>query len=240
MAMHQENLSAALALASAGIKIFPAGADKRPLLKGWQDAATCNADQINTWWEHAAALPAIPCGQNNLLVIDCDRHSGGADGVAAFKSLVAAHGALPRQVPLVKTPNGGLHVYFRQPNGEALGNGRGSLPPGIDVRGAGGFVVGARRTPAGRPRLDCGGRTLAASMMRRHCRNGSTAYCARRSVRKPASRTTPRPATIAAAPMRWRHSMGLRPSSPRRRLASATNASTRPRSGSRPWPRAAG
>jgi hypothetical protein len=75
------------------------------------------------------------------LVIDCDRHNGGADGVAAFKSLVAAHHALPLRVPLVKTPNGGLHVYFKQPDGEALGNGRGSLPPGIDVRGAGGFVI---------------------------------------------------------------------------------------------------
>ena len=54
-------------------------------------------------------------------------------------------------MPLVKTPNGGLHVYFRQPNGEALGNGRGSLPPGIDVRGAGGFVVGpGARLPDGR------------------------------------------------------------------------------------------
>jgi hypothetical protein len=141
MAMHQGNIIAALALASAGIKIFPAGADKRPLVKGWQDVATCDADQINTWFEHAAALPAIPCGPNDLLVIDCDRHNGGADGVAAFKSLVAAHGALPHQVPVVKTPNGGLHVYFRQSNGEALGNGRGSLPPGIDVRGAGGFVI---------------------------------------------------------------------------------------------------
>ena len=51
----------------------------------------------------------------------------------------------------MKTPNGGLHVYFRQPNGEALGNGRGSLPPGIDVRGAGGFVVGpGARLPDGR------------------------------------------------------------------------------------------
>ncbi|KRQ94455.1 DUF3987 domain-containing protein [Bradyrhizobium valentinum] len=149
--MHQENITAALALASAGIKIFPAGADKRPLVKGWQEAATCNVDQINRWWDGAAALPAIPCGQNNLVVIDCDRHDGGADGVAAFKSLVVARGGLSPQVPLVKTPNGGLHVYFRQPNGKALGNGRGSLPPGIDVRGAGGFVVGpGARLPDGR------------------------------------------------------------------------------------------
>ena len=86
MKMQQENLSAALALASAGIKVFPADSDKRPLLKGWQDAATCDVNQINTWFERAAALPAIPCGPNNLLVIDCDRHNGGADGVAAFEA----------------------------------------------------------------------------------------------------------------------------------------------------------
>ncbi len=51
MAMHQENLTAALALASAAIKIFPAGADKRPLLKGWQDTATSDPDTIRAWWE---------------------------------------------------------------------------------------------------------------------------------------------------------------------------------------------
>lgn len=85
------------------------------------------------------------------MVIDCDRHDGGADGVAAFKSLAVGHGGLPSEVPLVKTPNGGLHIYFRQPGGEALGNARGSLPPGIDVRGVGGFVVGpGARLPDGR------------------------------------------------------------------------------------------
>jgi Bifunctional DNA primase/polymerase, N-terminal len=40
-------------------------------------------------------------------------------------------------MPVVSTPNNGLHVFFKQPNGEALGNVRGSLPPGIDVRGDG-------------------------------------------------------------------------------------------------------
>ncbi|WP_445216784.1 DUF3987 domain-containing protein [Bradyrhizobium sp. Pa8] len=151
MAMHQENLGAALTLASAGIKIFPAGFDKRPLLQGWREAATCDSDQISTWFERAAALPAIPCGPNNLLVIDCDRHGDDADGVAGFKSLITERGALPLHVPLVKSPNGGVHVYFRQPDGEALGNGRGSLPPGIDVRGVGGFVVGpGAQLPDGR------------------------------------------------------------------------------------------
>jgi hypothetical protein len=141
MTVRDDNLSAALALAAAGIKLFPAGHDKRPLLKGWQDAATADVDTVRNWWDHMAALPAIPSGQNGFLVIDLDRHKDGADGVLAFKLLVTAHGALPHQVPIIKTPNGGLHLYFRQPNGEAFGNSRGSLPPGIDVRGLGGFTI---------------------------------------------------------------------------------------------------
>ncbi|WP_161850224.1 DUF3987 domain-containing protein [Bradyrhizobium sp. CCBAU 051011] len=150
MKTQQDNLSTALALASAGIKIFPAGADKRPLLKGWQEAATCDADQINTWWDRSAALPAIPCGQNGLLVVDCDRH-GGPDGVEAFKKLAVANGGLPRGLPVVLTPSGGAHLYFKQPNGEALGNGRGTLPQAIDCRGNGGFVIApGARLPDGR------------------------------------------------------------------------------------------
>ena len=137
------NLAAALALADAGVKIFPAGADKRPLFKQWQEIATTERDIIADWWRRAPyALPAIPCGVNGLLVIDLDRHGNGSDGVSAFKALVARHGALPPGVPMVKTPNNGLHLYFRQPPGEPLGNGRGSLPAGCDVRGVGGFVIG--------------------------------------------------------------------------------------------------
>jgi hypothetical protein len=81
-------------------------------------------------------IRAIACGRNGLIAIDCDRH-GGPDGVEAFKKLVAANGGPPRNMPVVSPPNNGLHVFFKQPNGEALGNARGSLPPGIDVRGDG-------------------------------------------------------------------------------------------------------
>ena len=44
---HQDNLVAALALASAGIKIFPAGADKRPLAEGMAGRSDmqCRSDQ---------------------------------------------------------------------------------------------------------------------------------------------------------------------------------------------------
>ena len=75
------------------MKIFPAGADKRPLFAGWQEIATTERDVISDWWRRAPyALPAIPCGTNALVVIDLDRHGNGSDGVSAFKALVASHG----------------------------------------------------------------------------------------------------------------------------------------------------
>jgi hypothetical protein len=40
----------------------------------------------------------------------------------------------------VLTPGNGAHVYFSQ-NGHELTNARGDLPEGIDVRGAGGYVI---------------------------------------------------------------------------------------------------
>ena len=100
--------AAALALANAGVKIFPAGVDKRPLFSGWQEIATTECDIIADWWRRAPhALPAIPCGVNGLLVIDLDRHGNGSDGVRAFKELIVRHGALPPGVPTVRTPNNG-------------------------------------------------------------------------------------------------------------------------------------
>jgi hypothetical protein len=137
------NLTAALALAAAGMPIFPAGPDKRPLLAGWQEKASTEEEQIRKWWHtHPAALPAIVVGRAGLVVIDCDRHPGGNDGIKAFNQLVIGKGTKLANVPMTKTARGGAHLFFKQPTGEPLGNGRGELPDGIDVRGLGGFVIG--------------------------------------------------------------------------------------------------
>jgi hypothetical protein len=136
------NLTAALALAAAGMPIFPAGPDKRPLLAGWQEKASTEEEQIRKWWHtHPAALPAIVVGRAGLVVIDCDRHPGGNDGIKAFNQLVIGKGTKLANVPMTKTARGGAHLFFKQPKDEALGNGRGELPEGIDVRGVGGFVI---------------------------------------------------------------------------------------------------
>src|SRR5262245_37296449 len=136
------NLTAALSLAAAGLPVFPAGSDKRPLLVGWQEKASAEQKQIRRWWDsHPTALPAIVVGRAGLVVIDCDRHPGANDGIKAFNQLVSANDATLANVPMTKTARGGAHLFFRQPSGVPLGNGRGDLPDGIDVRGAGGFVI---------------------------------------------------------------------------------------------------
>ncbi len=143
------NLSVALELARVELFIFPAAVawsesakklEKRPAIKGWREAATTDSAQITEWWKtFPESVPGIELGRSGLFVIDLDRHPGGPDGIAAFKAN-RADNPIPR-CPTVKTPSNGFHLYFRQPDGEPLGNGRGSLPAGIDVRGDGGWTV---------------------------------------------------------------------------------------------------
>src|SRR5262249_46256638 len=110
---------------------------------GWQDKSSTDPEQIRNWWrEHPAALPAIVVGRAGLVTIDCDRHPGGSDGIKAFNQLLRTNGSRLDNVPMTKTARGGAHLFFKQPYGEPLGNGRGDLPDGIDVRGLGGFVIG--------------------------------------------------------------------------------------------------
>lgn len=144
-----ENLSVALDLASVGLPVFPALAaydtrsrrwTKRPLVRAWQSQATTDAERIREWWmQFPDAVPGLELGRTGLVVIDGDRH-GGPDGVAAFAVLAADHGAIPPH-PETLTPGDGEHHVFAQPSDIRLGNRRGALPEGIDVRGAGGWIV---------------------------------------------------------------------------------------------------
>jgi hypothetical protein len=147
MATTADNATTALALVRAGLAVFPcqSGGPKAkqpmPFIK-WREASTAAEHQILQWWKKwpdaAIGLDLAKCG---LIVIDADRHDPDRDGVEAFGALMAAHGHDPDAAPLVATPSSGNHHFFRQPAGKQLGNGRGSLPAGVDVRGHGGYVI---------------------------------------------------------------------------------------------------
>jgi hypothetical protein len=142
-AMPQErdiNRDWALRLGEAGIAVFPCGSDKKPLIK-WREFSSSDPEAIAMWWaQHPNALPGIDLEKSNLVVLDGDRH-GGPDGRAALRKLLQAQADYNASVtPPVLTPGDGAHVYFSQ-NGHELTNTRGNLPEGIDVRGAGGYVI---------------------------------------------------------------------------------------------------
>jgi hypothetical protein len=161
------SLAAWFALAKAGIPTFPVRLtwnskkqkwDKPPAIDGWQQASTTDEEQIKAWYRDLPSalgipahhlVPGIWCGHPDLrlVVIDVDRHPGGADGVAAFQALVDANW-LPIG-PVTKTAGGGFHYIFRQPAGEPFGDTKGSLPDGVEVRGAGLIVAPGSIRPDG-------------------------------------------------------------------------------------------
>jgi hypothetical protein len=160
------NLPVALALAKAGLPIFPARLtfnqkkgkwDKEPHIKGWQQEATTDEKKLRDWWSTwPQAVPGIELGRAGLILIDTDRH-GREDGVENFAKLVAQHVPLPDH-PIANTAGGGQHHYFKQWNRETFGNSQGALRGmEIDVRGKGGWAVapgsvrpdGKRWAPAG-------------------------------------------------------------------------------------------
>jgi hypothetical protein len=117
--------------------IFPCEPDgKQPAtLHGWKDAAPDARPWESHWGENYNI--GIACGPSGLLVADLDVKNG-IDGVTAFEEWA---GEWPDTYE-VETPSGGVHLYFSDPVGN-FSNGTGNLPKGIDIRGRGGYVLGA-------------------------------------------------------------------------------------------------
>lgn len=143
-------LDSALDLARAGFRVFPlhgivdghctcgcgcGSPGKHPAIAGWQRAATCEEAAVRRLFEHRPnANIGLATGQG-LVVIDLD----GAQGLATLAGWESEHGRLPETLR-VQTGGGGLHLYFK--TREALKNSVRLLGPGVDVRAAGGYVVG--------------------------------------------------------------------------------------------------
>lgn len=93
---------------------------------------------IDRWWtDHPDAMIGIPTGElTGVWVLDVDV-ADGKPGEETLAALIATNGPLPptRQA---KTASGGRHIYFQHHPGV---RNRGSLGPGLDVRGDGGFVI---------------------------------------------------------------------------------------------------
>ena len=130
-------LAAAVAYAERGWPVFPCkpGAKAPNTAHGFKDAITDLA-AIREWWSrHPADNVAIATGAPGPDVLDVDVKSG-ANGYAALNKLKRA-GLLTGAGLLVRTPSGGLHLYFAGSGQEC-----GRLPEhGLDFKARGGYVV---------------------------------------------------------------------------------------------------
>lgn len=143
--------AAAHAYAELGWRVFPlAPRSKAPLVprrrggRGFQDATT-DHDQIAAWWNRCPmANIGIATGEP-FFVVDVDPRNGGDDELAELEHM---RGALPHTVEAC-TGGGGRHLLF---SGEA---GCAVLVEGVDIKGAGGYIVAAPsiHPDTGRPYL---------------------------------------------------------------------------------------
>jgi Bifunctional DNA primase/polymerase, N-terminal len=157
-------LAAAIAVARRGWPGFPVkpGA-KLPAVDQWEQRATTDLEVIERAWsgQWSGYNIGIPPGRAGLVVIDLDCHvelpedwraiPGVRDGADVFACLLewAGESSWPTTT-WVRTPSGGHHLYFRQPQGQEIRNSAGLLGPGIDVRGTGGYVVAPGSVVGGR------------------------------------------------------------------------------------------
>jgi hypothetical protein len=130
-------LAWALRTGALGLSVFPAGADKRPLVPHWRADAARDPETIKGWWRkwpHADVAVALAA---NMVVADADM-SRGQRGLADIERLSGmAIDDIP--APRASTPSGGAHFYFR-----AVGRRyRNVRIPGtaIDVKSEGGYVL---------------------------------------------------------------------------------------------------
>ncbi|MEU9185409.1 bifunctional DNA primase/polymerase [Streptomyces sp. NPDC048484] len=158
-------LAHALSAAERGLAVIPLSRTKLPALRsphrddptappchgecgrfghGVYDAST-DPRRIR---ELFAAAPwatgyGIACGldPHHLIGIDLDTKSD-TDSSAALRELALRHLFTIPDTVVVLTPSGGRHLWLSGPPDVVVPNSAGRLAPGIDIRGAGGYLVG--------------------------------------------------------------------------------------------------
>lgn len=134
-----------------GLKIFPVVKNgKNPILNHWNTSCSSSYQQVLYWYETAKDCNwGLPCKENNLFVLDLDRHDPEKDGVENFNKLLNNLNFTDEECDELSwleqhTPSGGRHIIFQ--SDEELKDVP-SAPnafkdyPGIDIRNSSYIVV---------------------------------------------------------------------------------------------------
>ncbi|MET8433665.1 bifunctional DNA primase/polymerase [Streptomyces sp900116325] len=154
--------------------------DKPPAIRNWAERATTDPERITRCWSHAPYNIGVATGPSQLVVVDLDTPKGQDDlppagssrpgtsnGLAVLLTLWERHDAeglgdlvmcepfdgyceMAPATHIVKTPSGGMHLYYAAPDDAELRNTAGKLGWKIDTRAHGGYVVAAGSTITGK------------------------------------------------------------------------------------------
>ena len=134
----RRTVARALEYSSRGWPVFPCqpGTKEPATRHGFRDAST-DPDRIRAWWgRNPDANLAIATSAPGPDVLDVDQHGQAGNGYGALLQLKHAD-LLEDAGTIVRTPHGGLHVYFA---GSTQASGR--LPRHyLDFKATGGYVL---------------------------------------------------------------------------------------------------
>lgn len=120
------------------LHIFPVAPEgKIPACENGFYDATNDPEQVEAWWlsNPRANIGWVP-GKDGKIVLDYDPTSMAPDAWELMRNL-------DRVAPTrsVSTPARGFHRVFDLPHGVIVGNSKGALPKGVDVRAHNGYVL---------------------------------------------------------------------------------------------------
>lgn len=120
-----------------GCALFPLHAEPGGPIKGkyrapkaWQQSNPDRNDRVLAGLRPGDAIGLV--GGAAVDILDADPRNGGAESLAQL----AAGNLIPAPLAVVATPSGGWHIYV-----SGLGMGKSTPLPGLDVQGAGSFVL---------------------------------------------------------------------------------------------------
>lgn len=113
-------------------------AGKHPIPRHWERSIASATAALSVWKPELGQRGiGLVCGpRSGVWALDVDVRTGGQDTLAQLEQ---AHGELP-QTWRARTGTGGQHIFFRAPD-DTIRNSASQVMPGLDVRGAGGYVV---------------------------------------------------------------------------------------------------
>lgn len=134
MAEYESLLTDALEYASYGFKVFALSPlSKIPLknTKGFKEATTDQETIFTMFKENEQANMGISMTDSDIFVLDVDNHGGDNQGLKSLEKLLGGV-ALPDDITIVETANGGYHIYMKAPAGVEIKQQIG-FRPSIDI-----------------------------------------------------------------------------------------------------------